>query len=59
MYVNSINVFIYKSINLIRILKFLKKRPKITQNKDFEKPKISYFGPFSLFWALAQNNWAC
>ena len=35
-----------------------KKRPKITQNKDFENPKISYFGPFSLFWALAQNNWA-
>ena len=42
-------------IDINVFLSFLKK----AKNKDFEKPKISYFGPFSLFWALAQNNWAC
>ena len=32
-------------IDINVFLSFLK-RPKITQNKDFEKPKISYCGPF-------------
>ena len=49
------NTIVIKSYIMMDILK----RPKITQNKDFEKPKIIYFGYFSLCWDLAQINNSC